>query len=270
MSSASRKAYARHVAFGALAFAAGLVWLLPATLLDRRISNVTSGAIRVAAAEGTVWSGQGYIDLRRDGKPTGYSRYVSWRFIPRSVFQGQLEFAFRLNHSGKDIPVVFGLSGIELRDVSIDLPAISLEMAMPEILPLGLGGDLSLNLAEVVLNGNQSTGRGRIEWRNVASAMTAVAPLGHYQIDIVGELMTRKVAVRTLEGPLQINGEGEWPAGTPPVFRGNARVPPELQQQLAPMLRLIAAEKGPGDFELRIPQSGNPVTGKPAIPKLRD
>jgi hypothetical protein len=56
--------------------------------------------------------------------------------------------------------------------------------------------------------------------------------------------------LRTLEGPLQLEGKGTWSNGAPPSFLVTARVPAQHQQQLAPLLGLIAVERGVGRFEL--------------------
>jgi len=43
-----------------------------------------------------------------------------------------------------------------------------------------------------------------------------------------------------------------WTHGDSPAFLAMARVPPQHQQQLAPLLRLIAVERGDGSFELQL------------------
>ena len=40
--------------------------------------------------------------------------------------------------------------------------------------------------------------------------------------------------------------------GTIPCFSPRHKLPPQHQQQLAPLLRLIAVERGEGSFELRL------------------
>jgi hypothetical protein len=57
-------------------------------------------------------------------------------------------------------------------------------------------------------------------------------------------------ALRTLEGPLQLEGKGTWSNGAPPSFLVTAQVPAQHREQLAPLLGLIAVERGAGRFEL--------------------
>ena len=50
-------------------------------------------------------------------------------------------------------------------------------------------------------------------------------------------------ALRTLEGPLQLEGKGTWSSANAPSFEAIVRVPLEHQEQLSPLLRL-AFKKG--------------------------
>ncbi len=41
-------------------------------------------------------------------------------------------------------------------------------------------------------------------------------------------------------------------AAANPVFEANARIDPQYQEQLVPLLRLIAVERGEGRFDLKL------------------
>ena len=56
----------------------------------------------------------------------------------------------------------------------------------------------------------------------------------------------------TLRGPIVLSGQGAWPIGARPAFLATASMPTALQPQLAPFLRLIAAERADGSFELQV------------------
>ena len=66
----------------ALAFAA----LTPATLVDARIAATTAGQVRLAAAEGTVWSGHGLLW----GPGGAWQLPVAWRLDPLDLLRGGL------------------------------------------------------------------------------------------------------------------------------------------------------------------------------------
>jgi hypothetical protein len=67
-----------------------------------------------------------------------------------------------------------------------------------------------------------------------------------------------RAALSTQEGPLQLEGSGTWTQGAPPDFIVTALVAAAQQAQLAPLLRLIAIERGAGRFEI---SSANPAFG---------
>jgi len=79
-----------------------------------------------------------------------------------------------------------------------------------------------------------------------------VSPLGDYELRLEGEGPAGRATLHTLQGPLRLDGKGSWMHGDSPAFLAMARVPPQHQQQLAPLLRLIAVERGDGSFELQL------------------
>jgi hypothetical protein len=95
-------------------------------------------------------------------------------------------------------------------------------------------------------------GYGTLQWRAAGSALTPVSPLGAYEMQFKTVGPALHAALRTLEGPLQLEGKGAWSNGEAPSFLGTARVPAQLDEQLSPLFRLIALERGAGTFELRL------------------
>ena len=91
-----------------------------------------------------------------------------------------------------------------------------------------------------------------MKWMRAGSKMTNVSPLGNYQAELLTQGSMISVALSTVEGPLQLDGKGSWAIQAAPNFSGTARVPSSLQQQLSPILRLIATERVPGEFEIQI------------------
>jgi general secretion pathway protein N len=93
-------------------------------------------------------------------------------------------------------------------------------------------------------------GAATLKWRAAGSALTPISPLGDYEVHFKAVGPAVHAALRTLEGPLQLEGKGTWSNGAPPSFLVTARVPAQHQEQLAPLLGLIAVERGAGRFEL--------------------
>ena len=95
-------------------------------------------------------------------------------------------------------------------------------------------------------------GSGTLQWRGAGSALAPVSPLGDYELRFKGDGAAARASLRTLRGPLQVDGQGTWAGGRNLTFRGTARVPPQHRQKLAPLLRLIAIERGDGVFALQL------------------
>lgn len=238
--------------FGLTVYAGGLIATLPATLIDASLGQTTHSLIRLTEAQGTLWSGAGYLELRDKGQRIGHAHSMAWRFLPWSLLRGHLAFEVELDRATQKIPLTFGLWRIELTNADIRLPAAVLGMAVPKLAPLALGGDLSLHIASLDISRDSIQGNAVIQWQQASSALTAVSPLGNYQLDVNSNGATIHAALRTLQGPLQLDGKGSWAANGSPAFAGNASVPPPLQQQLAPLLRLIAVERNAGNFEIQL------------------
>ncbi len=88
------------------------------------------------------------------------------------------------------------------------------------------------------------------EGKTFSSSVLLLSPWGDYELRLDGEDTTVHAYLRTIQGPLRLDGKGSWTHGDSPAFLAMARVPPQHQQQLAPLLRLIAVERGAGSFEL--------------------
>ena len=134
----------------------------------------------------------------------------------------------------------------------ISLPATVLGLGVPKLAPLGLTGDVLIHVTSLSIARNRMEGNATVHWRAAGSSLTPVSPLGDYELRLDGEGMTVHAFLRTIEGPLQLEGKGSWTQGDSPAFLAMARVPPQHQQQLAPLLRLIAVERSEGRFELQL------------------
>ena len=240
----------RLIGFGLLAYALGLIAAAPATLIDAYLQQASAGGLRLAEASGTLWSGAGQIEIRDASRRAGIAKSIVWRVRPAYFLRGKLWFEVALDHAAQRFPVTVSLSQIEVADADINLPAAVLGLGVPKLAPLGLTGDMLLHIARLAFGRASIRGNATLQWRGAGSAFTRVSPLGDYELRFEGDGAAVQASLRTLQGPLQLEGQGSWASGRNPVFQGNARVPPQHQQQLAPLLRMIAVERGEGSFEL--------------------
>jgi len=232
------------------AYALGLVAMAPATLIDAGIQQASAGKLRLADARGTLWAGTGQLEMRDWMERTAVARNIAWRVLPIYLLRGQLRAEIVLDQAAKPFPVTVSASQIELADADINLPAAALGLGEPKLAPLGLTGDVLLHVTRLALGPNAVAGSATLLWRGAGSAYTRVSPLGDYELRLDGEGATVRASLRTLQGPLQLDGQGSWTSGARPSFLGSARIAPEERQQLAPLMRMIAVERRDGSFEL--------------------
>ncbi len=240
----------RLIALGLAAYALGLIAMAPATLIDARLAQASAGGLRLAEARGTLWSGTGQIEIRDANRSSGIAKNIAWRIRPAYLLRGTLRYEVTLDQAAKHFPVAISLSRIEVTDADINLPAAALGLAAPKLAPLGLTGDMLLHIARLAFGRGSVQGNATLRWRDAGSAFTRISPLGDYELRLEGDGTAVRATLRTLQGPLQLDGQGSWASGRNPVFRGSARVAPAQQQQLAPLLRMIAVDRGQGRFDL--------------------
>lgn len=239
-------------AIGLVAYALGVIITAPATLIDVGLQRISHGKLRLVEAQGTMWSGSGQIEIRDSGGRTGVAKSFAWRILPESLLRGHLVCEVKLEQATKPFPVTISLSRIELANADISLPAAALGLGVPKLAPLGLTGDMLLHVASLSIERKQMQGNVTLQWRDAGSVLTPISPLGDYELNLDGEGATVHVLLRTIQGPLQLDGKGSWANGDNPDFLAIARVPPQHQQQLGPLLRLIAVERSAGSFELQL------------------
>lgn len=240
------------LAIGLGTFAIALIATAPASLIDGALERASQGRLRLAQAQGSLWSGSGQIELRDNAGQTGIARSVSWRVRPESLLRARLVCEVELEHSGARFPVTFSPSAIEIANADLNLPAAVLALGLPELAPLGLTGDVLIHVASLSIAQDAVDGNATLQWRDAGSTLSPVSPLGDYEMRLDGEGAMVHAYLRTIRGTLHLEGKGSWTRGARPEFLAMAQVPAEHQKQLSPLLRLIAVERGQGKFELQI------------------
>lgn len=227
-----------------------LVVLAPATLLDIGLRHATEDRLRLAQAHGTLWSGVGLLEFR-DQSGHAIDKELSWSLQPRALWRGHLDFAVAVDHAAERFPLRFSLHGIELSNADFSLPASVLGVAVPRMAPLGPRGELVFRIAKLSRVGAAFSADAVVTWKDAGSAATAVAPLGTYELRFSSAADALNVTLHTLSGPLRLDGKGSWRGSGPPALAATARVDARYRPQLAPLLRLIAVERGDGNFDLQ-------------------
>ncbi len=234
------------------AYLLALAVTAPATLIDAGLQRTSDGRLRLAEAHGTLWSGSGRIEFREGGGVNGISRRLDWRIAPAALLRGRVVCDVGLEQAAGRFPVTMTLSRIELAHADLSLPASVLGLVAPRLALLGLSGEVRIQVVDLSVARDGMYGGATLHWLAAGSTLTPIRPLGDYEILFAGRGRIIDASLRTLAGPLQLDGKGSWRQGDRPGFLAMARVPAQQQPQLAPLLRLIAIEREPGSFELQL------------------
>jgi len=238
-------------AIGLAAYALALIASAPASLIDAGLRHITDSRLRLAATQGTLWSGSGQFEIRDSNRVTGISRNMDWRIKLSALPRGQLIYEIDFGQSRHPFLVTLSPFRIALTDTDIDLPAAALALGSPRLAALNLTGDILLHIDSLSIGREQTLGKLSLQWRNAGSAYTPISPLGDYELNLDSDGKTIQALLHTLDGPLQLDGKGSWANGGNPDLRAVASIPPQHQQQLGPLLRMIATERDAGNFEFQ-------------------
>jgi general secretion pathway protein N len=241
----------RAPAFGLAVYAAALIVLAPASLIDARLEQASGGRLRLAEAQGSLWAGAGWIEVRDALGRSGIAQRISWRVLPGALLRARLATEIRLERADRPFLLAVSLSGIEITDAGVDLPAAALGLGVAQLAPFRLTGEVRVDIPRLSLQRGRADGDATLRWRAAGSALTPISPLGDYEMHFKAVGPAVHAELRTLAGPLQLDGKGSWANGAAPNFRATARIPAQHQEQLAPLFRLIAIERGAGIFELQ-------------------
>lgn len=236
------------IASGSLIYIVALVVSAPATLLDGLLQHATKEKLHLAEARGSLWSGSGQLEFHDSQQQSQLAKKMQWEFQGSALWKGKLGYDVSLDGDlSSHFPVNVSWSQIELQALHTRLPADILGIAIPTLAALGLGGDLEIDIKHLVLKKNNTEGKATLQWLAAASLLAPVSPLGDYELSLESDGLHVQAALRTLQGPLQLEGKGN--AAT---FMAIARVPPPLKSTLGPFLRLIGVEHSDGSFRLQV------------------
>jgi len=233
-------------------YAVALAILAPARLLDARLDAASEGRLRLVSGEGTLWSGQAVAELRDDAGRRRWAAPLGWRLRPAALLAGRLDYRIVTAPGASLASLSLSPSRVELSGLDLALPANALAATLPDLAPWGVGGEVRVVADRLGFGPAHASGGLKLQWLAAGSLLSPVAPLGDYVLEAEARDAGWQARLHTLAGPLQLSGQGAWPAGGVPDFEASARLPPELQAELSPFLRLVAVERGDGSFQWRL------------------
>jgi general secretion pathway protein N len=234
--------------------AAALLTFAPAAWLAAALAAASGGRLLLADAQGSVWQGSAVAVLTGGAGSRDASALpgrLHWSLAPgfgvlglrarhACCINGELQLRIEPGWGRWTItlPAAPGTLG--------QWPANWLTGLGTPFNTLQPGGWLGLSssglVAESVQGLWQVSGGATLTLNDLSSRVSTLETLGSYRLALTGGSPTR-LALATLNGPLQLSGSGQWSAAGL-QFRGEARAMPGFETALNNLLNIIGRRQG--------------------------
>jgi len=238
----------------AISVSATALAMAPAQWVASAIGHATGDRIVLAEATGSVWRGQANVVLS-PGEDGGIARIglpdsLSWQLSASRLLAGTLDLT--LEHPSallQPLQLRADLSGrVEVLAATLRLPASVLAGLGAPFNTIKPGGLISVSWQRLEVHGGRMQGDLSGQWQFASSALTPVAPFGHYRLLAEGGFPNTRLTLSTLSGPLELTGDGTIDEAGNMRFTGRARAQsgadPSTRAQLAGLVSLLGRRDG--------------------------
>jgi general secretion pathway protein N len=201
------------------------------------------GRLRLIDARGTVWSGSALLGLSDGRQVTLIPGRLSWEASLAVIFSGRVTADIAHPALGRPLAVSLAAGSLALKAGQAELPAALLAALGAPFNTVRPGGELGLRWSDVEIKAGVLAGDLQIDWREAQSALSAIAPLGSYRLQITGAGDAARVQLGTLRGPLRLQGSGTLKGGRL-SFKGLASAEPDMRPALMGLIRLLGPPSG--------------------------
>ncbi len=242
---------------GAVLLAAALAIEAPATLLDRRVAELTDGRVRIGAATGSLWRGSGEVTLL----PDGVRIPVAWRLEATSLLRGGLAGSLVAADANRPATFAVGQEDFSVRDFAITLPAAAVlrTAGVPGVLT-DAGGTLAVGVTSLARRGDQLEARADIHWKDAAlpRSMTGTRiALGEVRINVGGSGAEIPATLSNTGGEVDIAGTLVFSTrGTPRIdarIKPRSGLPAGRAEAIAAVLSGVGRRDGAGAYRIAWP-----------------
>ena len=210
-------------------------WRAPAAWLADAIAARTP--LRLVDPRGSVWQGSAILGLSDGRETTLLPGRVEWRVT------GLLSARFSHPWLTGPLGVSFESGHVAFAQGGARVPAAVLAGLGAPFNTVRPAGVLEVAWTEAALSGSRFRGEVRVDWRDARSALSTVAPLGSYRLQISGAGGEPSINLQTLQGPLQLSGNGRM-AGSRIRFHGVATAEPPMRAALDGLLGVLGMRSG--------------------------
>jgi len=239
-----------------------LVTQAPASWLANTISNASQQRFVLQNAQGTVWRGSAIAllsDGNQDAKPIAKAGMplpsrLHWNFSSGFDTElGRLVMRAQIKSECCTPEPLQGTISLGWQGPRIDIA--NQQSQWPAHWLVGLGspwntvqpeGSMQLRTENLILQSTAGApkiqGLAELTLSQLATPLSTLRPLGTYRLRVQGG-DTMAVSLATIEGGLQLSGNGQWANGRL-RFKGEARAQPAFEAALSNLLNILGQRQG--------------------------
>jgi len=253
---------ARWAALGAcLGLMLGIVTQAPAQWLANGVARASAGRVLLKNPQGTLWQGSAQWALS-DGQPStkasdttdvALPTRLHWQLGPQWSLAHGVSLGLSLqSECCTPAPVQMSISPL-WRGVSVRVANHQAQWPAHWLVGLGapwntlqLEAQLRINTQDLqwaMRSGTaQLSGQAELRVMQLSTRLSTLRPLGNYRVQLQGG---DRIALHldTLEGSLQLRGQGQWLAQRL-LFKGEATAQPEFEAALSNLLNVLGQRRG--------------------------
>jgi general secretion pathway protein N len=234
---------------GTISIALTMVVFFPADWISAIVEKQTSGRLTLGDAHGTLWRGSAFIGGAPSGddpiSPLLPGRF-SWRMSP-SILLAQVNV--ELDNDAvlsQPVTVTGNWQQWTVSPGAMLLPAERLAALGAPLNTIQPSGQMRLSWETLQLTRQHGTlgiaGTMHLEMNDIGSRMSAVKPLGSYDLELDWHETQADVKLRTISGPMLLSGSGSISNGRL-QFSGTAQAEAGQEQRLANFLNLLGQRR---------------------------
>lgn len=228
------------------------VLFVPARWLAALVRQASGERIHLLAPQGSFWQGSAQLALSGGSGSRGgiaLPGQLAWRLRPAwsgITLELNAECCTRQSLQLRAMPAGWGGLRVLVSDNESQWPASLLAGLGTPWNTVQAQGQLAASTQGFSLEWRQGrlnlAGRVQVEALQVSSRLSTLQPMGSYRLTLQGG-SNATLALETLEGDLQLSGQGQW-VGQRLRFDGTASAAPESAEALSNLLNIIGRRNG--------------------------
>lgn len=237
---------------GTISIALTMVAFFPADWISAMVEKQTAGRLTLGEAHGTLWRGSAFIggaDSSDDPLTPLLPGRFSWRLSP-SILLGEVDA--ELDNDAvlsQPVTVTGNWQQWTVSPGAMLLPAERLAALGAPLNTIQPSGQMRLSWATLKLTRERGTlgmtGTMHLEMNGIGSRMSAVKPLGSYDLELDWHGTQADMKLSTISGPMLLSGSGSLDNGRL-QFSGTAQAEAGQEQRLANFLNLLGQRRQMG------------------------